>query len=123
MWYICKTLLSHLDKKYILKYIFTKLNPSSYLHQHHGMKTLVVANSSFQTQINLPLTPGKDCSRFEFECQNDGHPLAYPQCIAIYDKCDGIVHCKDHSDENLCGGPEEEPSRQQGKAVGEIRRL
>ena len=46
--------------------------------------------------------PGKDCNRFEFECANEGQPLVYPQCIAIYDKCDGIIHCKDNSDELNC---------------------
>ena len=45
---------------------------------------------------------GKDCSRFQFECANEGQPLIYPQCIAIYDKCDGIIHCKDNSDELNC---------------------
>ncbi|ELU16574.1 hypothetical protein CAPTEDRAFT_225456 [Capitella teleta] len=44
----------------------------------------------------------KDCTRFEFECANEGQPAAYPQCIAIYDKCDGTIHCKDGSDEVNC---------------------
>ena len=45
---------------------------------------------------------GQDCTRFQFECVNEGHPLADPQCIAVYDACDGIVHCADESDEKNC---------------------
>lgn len=42
------------------------------------------------------------CSKFEFQCENEGHPLAFPQCIAVYDKCDGAPHCSDGSDERNC---------------------
>ena len=48
------------------------------------------------------LREGKDCDHFEYECANTGSPLASPQCIAIYDRCDGIVQCADNSDELAC---------------------
>ena len=53
-------------------------------------------------KLLIGFNAGKDCSKFEFECRNTGQPLAYPQCVAIYNKCDGISLCKDSSDEADC---------------------
>jgi len=39
----------------------------------------------------------KDCREYEFECTRIDEP-----CIAIYDQCDGSVHCKDGTDELDC---------------------
>lgn len=49
-----------------------------------------------------PTSQGQDCSHFEFECANDGQPMTFPQCVALYDTCDGIEHCSDGSDERQC---------------------
>ncbi len=48
------------------------------------------------------LLAGELCNKFQFECKNDGKPLMYPQCVAVYDTCDGIPNCKDGSDEQNC---------------------
>lgn len=42
----------------------------------------------------------------QFECKNAGQPLITPQCVATYNKCDGIAHCKDGSDELNCPSPQ-----------------
>ncbi|CAD5111457.1 DgyrCDS768 [Dimorphilus gyrociliatus] len=42
------------------------------------------------------------CNRYQFECRNAGQPLMTPQCVATYNVCDGIAHCKDGSDEENC---------------------
>lgn len=41
----------------------------------------------------LSLTESQ-CSRNQFECRKSG------ECIAIYNTCDGIPQCSDHSDED-----------------------
>ena len=50
----------------------------------------------------LLLFAGPECNEFQFQCLNVGQPLASPQCIAVYDACDGINHCADKSDEMDC---------------------
>lgn len=46
---------------------------------------------------------GKDClESLEFECTNGDAKYGQPDCIAVYDVCDGIPQCSDGSDEKNC---------------------
>ncbi len=67
------------------------------------MKT--VADSNLK-ELHLCLfgRSGEECGRFKFECANIKNPMADPQCIAVYDRCDGTVQCSDGSDEMDCDG-------------------
>ncbi|KPI96925.1 hypothetical protein RR46_05050 [Papilio xuthus] len=44
------------------------------------------------TQSQQPQQPRR-CSRYQFECRRGG------ECIAVYNACDGVPQCADHSDE------------------------
>jgi len=44
---------------------------------------------------------GQNCNRYQFECRNIDRPML-AECIAVYDKCDGVVQCSDGSDELSC---------------------
>ena len=45
--------------------------------------------------------PGADCHRFQFECDNKDEP-SLSECVAVYDRCNGIAQCHDASDEMDC---------------------
>jgi hypothetical protein len=47
------------------------------------------------------LCSGADCNRFQFECVNKEEP-SLAECIAVYDRCNGIAQCRDESDERQC---------------------
>lgn len=51
-------------------------------------------SQTFKKQpVNLPA----GCSKLQWQCETS------LECIAVYDKCDGIAQCADKSDEKNCG--------------------
>lgn len=51
---------------------------------------------------------GADCNRFQFECANKEEP-SLAECIAVYDRCNGIAQCRDESDEMQCSDQQQSP--------------
>ncbi|XP_065211781.1 uncharacterized protein LOC135839583 isoform X1 [Planococcus citri] len=47
-----------------------------------------------EDELNTSFRKPSHCSRYQFECRTSG------ECIAIYNACDGIPQCADHSDED-----------------------
>jgi len=50
---------------------------------------------------NFAAISGANCNRFQFECVNKEDP-SLAECVAVYDRCNGIAQCRDESDELLC---------------------
>lgn len=48
------------------------------------------------------ITAGRQCTDYEWECDNSGQTGVVPDCIKLDRVCDGTPQCVDGSDESNC---------------------